>query len=430
MKRPKSEAAFDRARKVIPGGVNSPVRAYGSVGGTPPFIEKGAGSHIFDADGNEYIDYVCSWGPLILGHARPEVVAAVQEAAALGMTFGAATERETRLAEAITERVPSVEKVRLVNSGTEATMTAVRLARAFTGRSLVVKFDGCYHGHADHFQVRAGSGLATQSIPSGAGIPHGLAEATVSVPFNDLAAVEKVFEQRGKDVACIIIEPVAANMGVVLPFAGFLEGLRGLCREWGALLVFDEVITGFRVSRGGAQELYGVRPDLTCMGKVVGGGLPLGAVGGHADIMDRLAPLGDVYQAGTLSGNPLAAAAGLRTIEILDQNDSYNRLERLGGLLEKGLSDAIAEVRGSVGRAAVLFRIGSLLTVFFTKGPVVDFETAAAADRKFFSLFFHRMLERGIYLPPSPFEAWFLSLAHSEDDISKTVEAFATALEA
>jgi glutamate-1-semialdehyde 2,1-aminomutase len=425
LKREKSEAAFARAEKVIPGGVNSPVRAFGSVGGAPCFIERGKGSHIFDADGNKYIDYVCSWGPLILGHAHSEVIAAIREAAKGGTSFGAATERETLFAEALVERVPSLEKVRLVSSGTEATMTAVRLARAFTGKRLVVKFDGCYHGHADHFQVRAGSGLATGGIPSGAGILESASADTASVPFNDLEAVEKAFDSRRGEAACVIVEPVAANMGVVPPREGFLEGLRELCDGHGALLVFDEVITGFRLGRGGAQEALGVMPDLTCMGKVVGGGLPLGALGGRAEIMDRLAPLGDVYQAGTLSGNPLAVAAGLKTLEILDREDAFSRLDALGGLLEEGLRGAIAEK----GAAACVARAGSLLTVFFCEGPVVDFDSAAAGSRDAFAAFFHAMLGRGIYLPPSPFEAWFLSLAHTEADVKRTVKAFAGSLE-
>ena len=424
MKIEKSTAAFARAEKVIPGGVNSPVRAFGSVGGTPRFIERGEGATIFDSDGNSYIDYVCSWGPLILGHAHPGVLEAVTRAAAKGTSFGAATENEVVLAEAIAERVPSVEKVRLVNSGTEATMTAVRLARAFTKRDLVVKFDGCYHGHADHFQVRAGSGLATAAIPSGAGIPEAAAGTTASIPFNDLPLLEALLKRRGREVACVIVEPVAANMGVVLPKDGYLQGLRRLCSETGALLIFDEVITGFRVARGGAQELFGVIPDLTCMGKVVGGGLPLGVVGGRADIMDRLSPLGDVYQAGTLSGNPLAVAAGLATLEALDGGDSYSRLDRLGARLEKGLTGVI-ESRGAAARVS---RVGSLLTLFFSAAPVTDFESSAAGSRRPYASFFHAMLEGGIYLPPSSFEAWFLSLAHTDADIDRTVERVAESL--
>lgn len=419
----KSEAAFARAEKVIPGGVNSPVRAFGSVGGTPLFIERGEGAYLFDLDGQKYLDFVCSWGPLIAGHAHPEVVDVVSSAARGGTSFGAATEREIKLAEELVDRIPSVEKARLVNSGTEACMTAVRLARAFTGRSLAVKFDGCYHGHADHFQVRAGSGLATASIPSGAGIPEAVTESTVSLPFNDKAALESFFKKQGSDVACIIVEPVPANMGVVLPRGDFLQRLRELCDSHGALLLFDEVITGFRVARGGVQEIAGVLPDLTCMGKVVGGGLPLGAVGGRADIMDRLAPLGDVYQAGTLSGNPLAVAAGLKTLEILDRDDAYRKLDGLGLYLAKGL----AQTMGGKGILGSVSRIGSLLTVFFMKEPqqVVDFNSASSCDREAFSTFFHGMLERGIYLPPSPFEAWFISLAHTEEDLDRTLDAFA-----
>jgi len=423
LKSEKSEAAFARAEKVIPGGVNSPVRAFGSVGGTPRFIERGEGAYLFDVDGNKYLDYVCSWGPLIAGHAHPEVVDAVAQAAQGGTSFGAATEQEIRLAEELVDRIPSVEKARLVNSGTEACMTAVRLARAFTGRPLVVKFDGCYHGHADHFQVRAGSGLATASIPSGAGIPEAVTESTVSLPFNDKAALASFFDKRGGEVACIIVEPVPANMGVILPRGDFLQQLRTFCDDNDALLVFDEVITGFRVARGGVQELAGVMPDLTCMGKVVGGGLPLGAVGGRAEIMDRLAPLGDVYQAGTLSGNPLAVAAGLKTLEILDRDDAYRKLDSLGLYLAKGL----AQTMGGKGILGTVSRIGSLLTVFFMQESkqVIDFETAARSDKKTFTMFFQGMLERGIYLPPSPFEAWFVSLAHTEEDLDQTLEAFA-----
>ena len=425
MNRAKSEAAFASAARVIPGGVNSPVRAFGAVGGTPCLIERGEGSRLFDLDGNSYIDYVCSWGPLIVGHAHGDVVDAVARAAAKGTSFGAATEAETRLAEAIVDRVRSIEKVRLVSSGTEATMTAVRLARAFTKRPLIVKFDGCYHGHADHFQVRAGSGLATASIPSGAGIPESVAGDTASIPYNDFDAVQKLFRERGSSVACVIVEPVAANMGVVVPRDGFLGELRRLCDSSGALLIFDEVITGFRLARGGAQELFGVVPDLTCLGKIVGGGLPLGAVGGRAAVMDRLAPLGDVYQAGTLSGNPLAVAAGRKTLDLLDGDETYSRLETLGGKLEEGLVEAIA----AKGAPASVSRIGSLLTVFLTAGPVTDFESAAKGSTEKFAALFHGMLDGGVYLPPSAFEAWFLSLAHDDDDVRATTETFCAVLD-
>lgn len=425
MNREKSEAAFKSAARVIPGGVNSPVRAFGAVGGTPCMIERGEGARIYDLDGNGYIDYVCSWGPLILGHAHRAVVDAVAEAAAKGTSFGAATEGETQLAATIVEGVPSIEKVRLVNSGTEATMTAVRLARAFTEQPLIVKFDGCYHGHADHFQVRAGSGLATASIPSGAGIPESAAGHTVSVPYNDIGAVRTLFEERGREIACVIVEPVAANMGVVVPRDGFLLELRRLCDVHGALLIFDEVITGFRLARGGAQELFGIMPDLTCLGKIVGGGLPLGAVGGRAEIMDRLAPLGDVYQAGTLSGNPLAVAAGRKTLELLESAECYSRLDQLGQELEQGLVEAIERK----GAAACVSRIGSLLTVFLTAGGVTDFQTAAAGNKEKFAALFHGMLDRGIYLPPSAFEAWFLSLAHDDEDVNATRESFSAVLD-
>jgi len=388
-------------------------------------IERGEGARIHDLDGNSYIDYVCSWGPLIVGHANSAVVEAVARAAAKGTSFGAATEAETHLAAAIVDRVPSIEKVRLVNSGTEATMTAVRLARAFTDRPLIVKFDGCYHGHADHFQVRAGSGLATASIPSGAGIPERAAGDTASIPYNDIDAVRTLFNERGSVVACVIVEPVAANMGVVVPRDGFLLELRRLCDSHGALLIFDEVITGFRLAPGGAQELFGIMPDLTCLGKIVGGGLPLGAVGGRAEIMDRLAPLGDVYQAGTLSGNPLAVAAGRKTLELLDGAENYSRLDRLGQDLEEGLVKAIARK----GAPASVSRIGSLLTVFLTAGPVTDFESAAKGSKEKFAALFHGMLDRGIYLPPSAFEAWFLSLAHNDDDVTATTEVFSAVLD-
>jgi glutamate-1-semialdehyde 2,1-aminomutase len=379
---------------------------------------------MWDADGRSYIDYVGSWGPLVLGHAAPAVVEAVAAAAARGTSYGAPTAGEVELAEAITSAFPSIEMVRLVSSGTEAAMSAIRLARGATGRDVLVKFDGGYHGHADSLLVKAGSGGATFSIPDSRGVPAALAALTLTVPFNDIAAVRALFEARGREIAAVIVEPVAGNMGVVPPSPGFLEGLRELTARHGAVLVFDEVITGFRVAYGGAQSLYGVRPDLTCLGKIIGGGLPVGAYGGRADLMREVAPLGGVYQAGTLSGNPLAVAAGLATVRALGRGDVYDRLEALGGRLARGLADGAARA----GVALTVNRVGSMLTGFFCASPVTDYASAKRADTQRYARFFHALCARGVYLAPSQFEAAFVSLAHSEADIDATVKAAAEAL--
>jgi len=421
----KSEQLFRRAQEVIPGGVNSPVRAFRAVGGQPLFIQRGNGSHIWDAEGSEYVDYVGSWGPLIFGHRPPEVINALQEVLEIGTSFGAPTEREVELAELITKFLPSVEKVRLVNSGTEATMSAIRLARGFTGRDRIVKFDGCYHGHGDSLLVKAGSGVATLGLPDSPGIPSSLAELTTVLPFNNFDALNSEFERRGKDVACVIVEPVAGNMGCVAPRAGYLELLRDLTKRSGTILIFDEVMTGFRIARGGAQQRYGIQPDLTAMGKVIGGGLPVGAYGGRAEIMNRIAPAGPVYQAGTLSGNPLAVAAGLATLRRLEKENPYGELESLGGRLERGLIQAAARS----GVPARLNRVGSMFTFFFTTQDVIDFQSAKTSDTQRFNRFFHAMLKQGIYLPPSQFEAAFISAAHTAADIDRTIEAATKALE-
>ncbi|MCP4634500.1 MAG: glutamate-1-semialdehyde 2,1-aminomutase, partial [candidate division Zixibacteria bacterium] len=416
---------FNSAKNLIPGGVNSPVRAYGSVGGVPPFIASGKGAEITDVDGNRYKDYVLSWGPLILGHAHPEVIKAIKDTAKNGTSYGAPTELEIRLAEAIVNRVKSVEQVRLVNSGTEATMTAVRLARGFTNRPIVLKFDGCYHGHSDGFLTKAGSGLMTAGIPSSPGVPEEITKLTISVPYNDLEAVKEVFKKDGDSIACIIVEPIAANMGVVPPVDGFLEGLRRICDKYEALLIFDEVITGFRVARGGAQELYDIYPDITCFGKIIGGGLPVGAIGGKAHIMDRLAPVGDIYQAGTLSGNPLAVTAGLKTLELLDGNEIYSKLGKAGQMLEDGMNSNLKES----GITGIVQRVGSLMTLFFMGKPVLNFEDAKTNNAKLYTKYFHKMLDNGIYLAPSPYEAMFISVYHDEDIISKTAEIQKSVLE-
>ena len=421
----KSEQLFRRAQEVIPGGVNSPVRAFRAVGGQPLFIQRGNGSHIWDAEGSEYVDYVGSWGPLIFGHRPPEVINALQEVLEIGTSFGAPTEREVELAELITKFLPSVEKVRLVNSGTEATMSAIRLARGFTGRDRIVKFDGCYHGHGDSLLVKAGSGVATLGLPDSPGIPSSLAELTTVLPFNNFDALNSEFERRGKDVACVIVEPVAGNMGCVAPRAGYLELLRDLTKRSGTILIFDEVMTGFRIARGGAQQRYGIQPDLTAMGKVIGGGLPVGAYGGRGEIMNRIAPAGPVYQAGTLSGNPLAVAAGLATLRRLEKENPYGELESLGGRLERGLIEAAARS----GVPARLNRVGSMFTFFFTTQDVIDFQSAKTSDTQRFNRFFHAMLKQGIYLPPSQFEAAFISAAHTAADIDRTIEAATKALE-
>jgi glutamate-1-semialdehyde 2,1-aminomutase len=415
----KSEALFQEAVRVIPGGVNSPVRAFKAVGLPPRMIRSGKGCRIVDEDGNRFIDYVASWGPLILGHAHPEVLEALTEAMQNGTSFGAPTSRELEMAQAITGMVPSLEMVRLVNSGTEATMSAIRLARGFTGRDLIVKFSGCYHGHSDGLLAKAGSGAATFAIPDSLGVPAGVVEQTLVFRFNDLDAVTQYVADHPNRIAAIIVEPVAGNMGVVPPAKGFLQGLRELCSRDGALLIFDEVITGFRVAPGGAQELYGVKPDLTCLGKIIGGGLPLAAFGGPAEIMEHLAPVGGVYQAGTLSGNPLAVAAGLCTLRILQRDNPYPELESKSNQLAEGLGQIFREK----GIAHTIHRVGSLFSVFFNPGPVTCYEEALVSDRELFRRFFGAMLERGVYLAPSPFEAWFVGVAHTGEDIEQTLDA-------
>lgn len=410
MNRSKSEALFVRAQKLIPGGVNSPVRAFRSVGGTPPFIASGQGSRIFDVDGNEYIDYVCSWGPLILGHRPQPVIDAVREVLELGTSFGAPTAREIELAELIMQCVPSIEMVRLVNSGTEATMSALRVARGFTGRNLTIKFEGCYHGHVDSLLVKAGSGMATLGISDTAGVPDAFAETTIALPFNSLEAVDEAFRKRGNQIAAVIVEPVVGNMGCVPPLPGFLEGLKDLTSKHGALLIFDEVMTGFRLALGGAQQFYGIKPDLTTLGKIAGGGLPLAVYGGRADIMNKVAPVGPIYQAGTLSGNPLAVAAGIATLRYLQAHpDVYTTLDR-----------RTAQLVAKPPLGVTVNRVGSMFTFFFTADPVTDYETAKRSDLARFRQFFHWMLDRGVYLAPSQFEAGFVSIAHSEEDIAKT----------
>jgi glutamate-1-semialdehyde 2,1-aminomutase len=419
-----SKGLWDRACSVIPGGVNSPVRAFRGVGGEPFFVDRGAGARIWDVDGREYVDFLGSWGPLILGHAPKSVVEAITAAAARGTSYGAPTPLEVEMAEAITAAYPSVELVRLVSSGTEAAMSAIRVARGATGRPLLLKFDGCYHGHADSLLVKAGSGGATFSIPDSAGVPAPLAGLTLTAPFNDLEAVRAVFRERGTEIAAVIVEPVAGNMGVVPPAPGFLAGLRAITREHGALLIFDEVITGFRVTYGGAQELYGVRPDLTCLGKIIGGGMPVGAYGGSRAVMSHVAPLGSVYQAGTLSGNPLAVAAGLATLRVLADRSAYATLEARGAQLELGLRHAAQ----AAGVPLTVNRVGSMLTAFFCDGPVTDYASAKRSDTKRYARYFHAMRERGVFLAPSQFEAAFVSLAHTEADVELAARAAAEAL--
>ncbi len=415
----KSRKLFDEAAHVIPGGVNSPVRACKSVGMDPLFIERADGATLFDADGNSYIDYVGSWGPMILGHRHPSVTAAVTGVLERGTSFGAPTDLEIELAEMIIDIVPSIEMVRMVNSGTEATMSAIRLARGYTGRDKIIKFDGCYHGHADMLLVEAGSGIATLNIPGSPGVPAAVTEHTVSLPYNDLAAVEKVMAEKGDEIACLILEPVAGNMGMVPPAEGFLAGLRKITEKHGALLIFDEVMTGFRVAKGCAQELYGITPDLTCLGKIIGGGLPVGAYGGKKEIMAHIAPSGPVYQAGTLSGNPLAMAAGIATMKEISKPGFYEDLAEKTLKLTRGLS-AILE---KTGIPAQVGSIGSMMGLFFTDVPVKNFEDAKTSDLDRFSRYYRGMLEAGIYLAPSQFEAGFMSAAHTEADIEKTLAA-------
>lgn len=425
MKNERSKALYARAQSLFPGGVNSPVRAFKAVGGNPVFIARGQGAYVWDADGNQYIDFLGSWGPLILGHADPDVVAAIEGAAREGTSFGASTEREIALGEAIRAAVPSLERMRLVSSGTEATMSALRVARGFTGRPKIIKIDGGYHGHADMLLAAAGSGVATLGIPGSAGVPAAAVADTIVVPWNDDAAMGAALEAQPGEVAAVIVEPVPGNMGLVPPREGYLQVLRRMCDAHGALLIFDEVISGFRVGRGGAQGLYGVRPDLTCLGKIVGGGLPLGVYGGRADIMSKVAPEGPVYQAGTLSGNPLAAAAGLATLRKLDAA-AYDRLERQGRRLGDGLGAAVAATKVP----ARVQRLGSAFTLFFIDEAVTDFATAKRANATRYGQFFHQMLERGIYLPPAQLEAGFVSLAHSEADVDRFVTAAEDALRA
>jgi glutamate-1-semialdehyde 2,1-aminomutase len=415
----RSVSAFERSKRLIPGGVNSPVRAFQAVGGSPVFVSSGSGPTFTDLDGNTYIDYVLSWGPLILGHANPAIVDAVQSAATLGTSFGAPTQAESELAELVIEMVPSVEKVRFCSSGTEATMSALRLARGFTGRERLVKFAGCYHGHGDAFLISAGSGALTNGVPDSPGITAGVARDTIVVEFNDLDGAAAAFAAHPGEIAAVIVEPVVGNMGLVLPLPGFLGGLRELTRAGGALLIFDEVMTGFRVSRGGVQGRDGIVPDLTTLGKVIGGGLPVGAFGGRADIMAALSPEGPVYQAGTLSGNPLAMAAGIATLRVLRDDSVYTHFERIGSRLIDGLGKVFVKH----GVPHTLARAGSMFGFFFTPGPVTDLTSAKASDVSLFGKFFHGMLERGIYMAPSQFEAGFLSTAHSEAHIDRTIAA-------
>jgi len=413
MNHSKSEELFRRAQEIIPGGVNSPVRAFRSVGGNPPFIARGEGAHLFDVDGNEYIDYVGSWGPLLLGHRHSAILTALEDALHIGTSFGAPTEQEIALAEAIIDAVPSIEMVRLVNSGTEATMSAIRVARGFTGRDLIVKFEGCYHGHVDSLLVKAGSGLATLGIADTQGVPKSFCDTTLALPYNSVEALEQVFKAHGDQIAAVIVEPVVGNMGCVPPQPGYLETMREITARHGALLIFDEVMTGFRVAFGGAQHRFGIHPDLTTLGKVIGGGLPVGAYGGRKDIMSKVAPSGPIYQAGTLSGNPLAVAAGLAMLWHLKAHpEVYVQLE-----------NRAAQLCASVPVGITVNRVGSMFTFFFTDQPVTNYETAKRSDTARFGRFFRAMLERGIYLAPSQFEAAFLSAAHTEEDIRKTIAA-------
>jgi glutamate-1-semialdehyde 2,1-aminomutase len=422
----RSEELFERAKAVIPGGVSSPVRAFKAVGGTPLFVARAEGARFWDEDGRSFVDYVGSWGPMILGHAHPAVLEAIRDAASRGTSYGAPCALEVELAERVVRHVPSVEKVRFVSSGTEATMSALRVARGFTGRRKILKFDGCYHGHADSLLVAAGSGVATLGIPGSPGVPEGTVADTLVVPYNDVPAVEQVVAAHGRDLAALIVEPVCGNMGTVAPQPGYLEALREITRRNGTVLIFDEVMTGFRLALGGAQQLYGIRPDMTCLGKIVGGGLPAAAYGGRADIMATVAPEGPVYQAGTLSGNPLAMAAGATLLDLLARPGTYDTLEARSARLEQGLRRGARDA----GATVRINRVGSMITVFFCAGPVTDYATAKASDTKRFGRFFHAMLERGVYLPPAQFEAAFVSLAHGEAEIDLTVAAAAEAFRA
>jgi glutamate-1-semialdehyde 2,1-aminomutase len=422
----RSEQLFARAKAVIPGGVSSPVRAFKAVGGTPPFLARALGARVFDEDGRSYVDYVGSWGPMILGHAHPEVLEAIATAAARGTSYGAPSSLEVELAERVVRLVPSVEKLRFVSSGTEATMSALRVARGFTGRRKILKFDGCYHGHADSLLVAAGSGVATLGIPGSPGVPEGTVADTLVAPYNDVPAVEAAFAAHGGELAAVIVEPVCGNMGTVAPRPGYLEALREITSRHGTVLIFDEVMTGFRLALGGAQQLYGIRPDMTCLGKIVGGGLPAAAYGGRAEIMATVAPDGPVYQAGTLSGNPLAMAAGCVVLDRLQDAGVYDALERKSERLEEDLRDAAR----LAGATVTINRVGSMITVFFCPGPVTDYASAKRSDTRRFGRFFHAMLERGVYLPPAQFEAAFVSLAHGEAELDETARAAAEAFRA
>ena len=427
MKTERSAELMRRAREVIPGGVNSPVRAFRAVGGTPPFISRAEGSKIWDVDGNRYIDFVGSWGPMILGHAAPEVVEAAKTAIERSSSFGAPTEGEVKLAELVCKRIPSVDKLRLTSSGTEACMSAIRAARGFTGRDGILKFEGCYHGHADYLLVKAGSGVATFGLPDSPGVPADFAKHTHTIPYNDVEALEQIIAEKGEDLACIILEPISGNMGVIVPELAYLKKMRELCTARGIVLIFDEVMTGFRVHPQCAQGLFGITPDLTTFGKIIGGGMPMGAYGGKAEIMDMIAPAGPVYQAGTLSGNPAAVAAGIATLKSLEAQGTYDQLEKRCESLETGLKDVLREL-GVGGR---IQRQGSMLTLFFNDGsPIRNFADVSKCDHERFGKWFHLMLERGIYLPPSGYEAWFVSTTHDAEDIERTVDAARDALKA
>lgn len=419
MKTKRSKLFFKKALKLMPGGVNSPVRAFKAVGGSPIFIQKAKGSKIYDVDGNEYIDYVLSWGPMILGHCHPDVVKALKKAVENGTSYGAPTPLEIELAQLIMKAYPSIEKIRMVNSGTEATMSAIRVARGFTKRDKIIKFEGCYHGHADGLLVKAGSGATTFGVPDSPGVPKDYAKNTITLPFNDATAFREVVKNEWKDIACVILEPVVGNIGCVLPKDGFLEDLRKETEKYGIVLIFDEVMTGFRVSYGGAQAYYGIKPDITCLGKVIGGGLPVGAYGGKKEIMSMVAPEGPVYQAGTLSGNPLAMTAGIETLKILSKKGTYEKLEKTMKYLEEGLKEA----SNKAGVKTKFYRVGTMFCTYFTDAEVIDYKTAKTSDTEKFSRFFMQMLNRGISLAPSQFEAGFISIAHTKTDIDKTIKA-------